>query len=138
MPRRLRFAAVGFVYYVLNRACVGHGCTLSRAFQVIPDSRKPFSACVPVCGTQSATCRARRARGGMALVQRRPLPVCMRLSPLGPWRDRRNWAALIDPPENEKELESRRRSIRRGRPYGSDAWTERTGADSAASRTVSE
>jgi len=57
---------------------------------------------------------------------------------LVPWPVARptHWAALIDLPENEKELESLRPSIRRGRPYGSDAWTEKTAADLGLGSTL--
>ena len=36
-----------------------------------------------------------------------------------------DWPKLVDRPETEAELESLRRSVRRGEPYGSESWTKR-------------
>lgn len=37
-----------------------------------------------------------------------------------------NWKALVNQPQNQKELDAIRRSVLKGRPYGSTAWTDRT------------
>jgi len=36
-----------------------------------------------------------------------------------------DWPELVDRPETEAELQSLRRSVRRGEPYGSESWTNR-------------
>jgi putative transposase len=38
----------------------------------------------------------------------------------------RNWSKLLEEKIAEKELERVRTSVKRGRPYGSDAWIQRT------------
>ncbi|MFV1969321.1 MAG: hypothetical protein ACC628_28200, partial [Pirellulaceae bacterium] len=38
----------------------------------------------------------------------------------------RNWVALVNRPETESELEALRRSVVRGRPFGSEAWQQCT------------
>jgi len=47
---------------------------------------------------------------------------------LSPWPvDRpRHWRRLVNEPLNKQELESVRRSINRGRPFGGDRWVKRT------------
>ena len=37
----------------------------------------------------------------------------------------RNWVQRVNRPETEAELESLRRCVRRGQPYGGDRWTKR-------------
>ena len=37
----------------------------------------------------------------------------------------RNWVQRVNRPETEVELESLRRCVRRGQPYGGDRWTKR-------------
>src|SRR5260370_29117564 len=37
-----------------------------------------------------------------------------------------SWVELVNVPETQAELEAVRRSVARGRPYGSEAWCERT------------
>jgi putative transposase len=44
----------------------------------------------------------------------------------GPVELPRGWERLVDEPQTEKELEALRRSLRRGRPFGGDAWVKRT------------
>ena len=36
------------------------------------------------------------------------------------------WLRLVNRPETEEELESVRRSVKRGQPFGSDAWVKKT------------
>jgi putative transposase len=36
------------------------------------------------------------------------------------------WTQHVNQPQSEAELEAIRRCLRRGQPYGSEAWTERT------------
>jgi putative transposase len=38
----------------------------------------------------------------------------------------RNWVALVDQPQTERELEAVRLSIQRGRPFGDESWLQRT------------
>ena len=47
--------------------------------------------------------------------------------PLSTWPLPRpaRWTQHVNQPQSEEELEAIRRRIRRGRPYGGDAWTER-------------
>ena len=47
--------------------------------------------------------------------------------PLSTWPLPRpgRWAQHVNQPQTEGELEAIRRSLRRGRPYGGEAWTER-------------
>jgi putative transposase len=47
--------------------------------------------------------------------------------PLNTWPLPRpaRWAQQVNQPQTEGELEAIRRSLRRGRPYGGEAWTER-------------
>ena len=40
----------------------------------------------------------------------------------------RNWLAHVNAPQTEAELEAVRRSLRRGRPFGSDDWVSATAA----------
>jgi putative transposase len=40
----------------------------------------------------------------------------------------RDWTAIVNRPQSEKELESLRRSVARGQPFGSPKWQERTAA----------
>lgn len=37
----------------------------------------------------------------------------------------RNWVARVNQPETGEELETLRRSVQRGRPFGDDAWVKR-------------
>ena len=48
--------------------------------------------------------------------------------PLSPWPvvRPRNWAALVNEPQTEAELEALRASVQRGRPFGSPSWQKRT------------
>ena len=41
---------------------------------------------------------------------------------------RRNWVELVNQPQTDRELDAIRESIRRGRPFGSPPWVERTAA----------
>ena len=38
----------------------------------------------------------------------------------------RNWKSLVNQPQHECEIEAIRRCIRRGQPFGSRSWVERT------------
>jgi putative transposase len=37
-----------------------------------------------------------------------------------------NWLQLVNQPQAEAEVQAIRRSIHRGRPFGGDAWVQRT------------
>ena len=37
----------------------------------------------------------------------------------------RNWAALVNPPQTDEELEQLRQSAQRGRPFGGELWQKR-------------
>lgn len=47
---------------------------------------------------------------------------------LAPWplRRPRNWVKYVNEPQTEAELESLRRSVNRGQPFGSSQWTQAT------------
>ena len=47
---------------------------------------------------------------------------------LAPWPMSRpqNWCALVNRPQTEDELDALRRSVNRGRPFGSEYWVKRT------------
>ncbi|MFH0982067.1 MAG: hypothetical protein V2A79_11055 [Planctomycetota bacterium] len=38
----------------------------------------------------------------------------------------RGWRRVVNEPQDEKELEWLRQCVRRGRPYGDEAWVRRT------------
>ncbi|NTV04530.1 hypothetical protein HGA89_06445 [bacterium] len=40
----------------------------------------------------------------------------------------RNWKSLVNQPQHEGEIEVIRRCIRRGQPYGSEVWQQKTAA----------
>jgi len=48
--------------------------------------------------------------------------------PLSPWPlpRARDWTDLVNRAQTEAELEAIRRSVTRGQPYGSEAWTSKT------------
>ena len=37
-----------------------------------------------------------------------------------------DWPAIVEAPQTEAELAALRRSVARGRPFGHDAWVQRT------------
>ena len=47
---------------------------------------------------------------------------------LAPWpaERRRNWLSWVNEPQSASELESLRRSVQRGQPYGSSVWVQET------------
>ena len=58
--------------------------------------------------------------------------------PLAPWPIERpaNWIELVNAPQTEAELAALRRSLVRGRPFGSDAWEAETAARLALAYTL--
>jgi putative transposase len=48
--------------------------------------------------------------------------------PLSPWpvQEPADWRTQVNRPQSEAELEALRRSVQRGRPYGGEAWCQRT------------
>jgi putative transposase len=48
--------------------------------------------------------------------------------PLSPWpvQAPADWSKQVNRPQSEAELEALRRSVQRGRPYGGEAWCQRT------------
>ena len=63
---------------------------------------------------------------------------CDDLLPLAEWPIERPaaWLDLVNAPQTEDELAALRRSLVRGRPYGSDEWASRTAALLALSHTL--
>ncbi len=49
---------------------------------------------------------------------------------LAPWpvARPRNWAALVNAPQTEAEVEAIRRSVNRGQPFGDEAWVKKCAA----------
>jgi putative transposase len=46
----------------------------------------------------------------------------------GPIDRPRQWLAMVNKPQSEAELEALRKSVAKGRPYGGQAWSDRTAA----------
>lgn len=76
--------------------------------------------------------RARRVKraenwrwGSLHRYASREMPAWLLAAKDWPVDRRRDWTTWVNRPQNEREMETIRQSIQRGRPFGSDAWTRR-------------
>ena len=134
MARRLRVAAGGVVYHVLNRA-VGRNRILDDegdylAFEKVLLQAHEHSG-LPVCreepvraglSTKAAGWRWSSAAGGGS-PSAKPW-----LTPRDQWPvpAPSDWTRWVNLPGNQKELEALCRSVTRGAPFGEDGWVRRT------------
>ena len=100
MPRSARIAPGGVVFHVLNR-----GIARMRLFEKV--------------GDYEAFDRVLADTLRQAPVDEKSL--------LTPWPVEmpEDWVERVNQPENEKELEALRRSVHRGRPYGTPEWQKK-------------
>ena len=70
--------------------------------------------------------RAEDWRWGSLWRRRFGSPEQQRLLSPGPVALPRNWRALVNRPQTERELEALRRSVQRGSPFGSPGWQTQT------------
>ncbi len=48
----------------------------------------------------------------------------------------RNWESLVNQPQSEGEIETIRRCVRRGQPYGCPPWVDRTASQLGLESTL--
>jgi len=70
--------------------------------------------------------RAERWRWGSCRVRAAGPPQLAALLSEWPIETPRDWLAWVNAPQTDKEVEALRTSLRRGRPYGGEAWVLRT------------
>ena len=71
---------------------------------------------------------SRRGEGGVAMMKRHIEPVPFSVPDDWPVDRPGGWLRTVNRPQDGKELDRVRDCVRRGRPYGDEAWTARTAA----------
>ena len=129
MARRLRVAAGGVVYHVLNRA-VGRNRIFDDEGDYLAFEKVLLQAHerigLPVCREEPSAGRIINQGRGLALVKRCGWGIAERkpwLTPRDQWPvpAPSDWTRWVDLPGNQKELEALRRSVTRGAPSAKTA-----------------